>query len=149
MKRKIRYTSCSLGTNGLAHFMTLVTFYPLEYIRKPFSVPPRNSSKPSVFWYFQRVLKETSGINPSRPNPRRREKNKLNFYFRTFLWYLKRFYEGLKGLQKTFWGTTKKWEKKNLTYFLFQYDFQKCTGREGLDGLMMIEFNLPIYFIFS
>ena len=37
--------------------------------------------------------------NPSRPNPGRREKIKLNFYFHTFLWYLKRFYE---GLYKTF-----------------------------------------------
>ena len=26
----------------------------------------------------------------------------LNFYFHTSLWYLKRFYEGLKGLHKTF-----------------------------------------------
>ena len=34
-------------------------------------------------------------INPSRPKPRRREKNKLNFYFRTSLWCLKRFYQGL------------------------------------------------------
>ena len=23
-------------------------------------------------------------------------------------------------------------ENKNLTYFLFQYNFQKCTGQEGL-----------------
>ena len=41
-------------------------------------------------------------FNPSRPNPRRREKVKLNFYFHTSLWCLKRFYEGLKGLHKTF-----------------------------------------------
>ena len=34
-------------------------------------------------------------INPSRPKPRRREKNKLNFYFHTSLWCLKRFYQGL------------------------------------------------------
>ena len=45
------------------------------------------------------------------------EKIELNFYFHTSLWYLKRFYEGLKGLHKTFWGTTKKCENKNLTYF--------------------------------
>ena len=30
-----------------------------------------------------------------------------------------------KGLHKTFRGTTKKCEKKNLTQFLFQYSFQK------------------------
>ena len=39
----------------------------------------------------------------------------LNFYFHTSLWYLKRFYEGLKDLDKTFWRTTKKCENKNLS----------------------------------
>ena len=38
----------------------------------------------------------------------------LNFYFHTSLWCFKRFYEGLKGLHKTFRGTTKKCENKNL-----------------------------------
>ena len=34
-----------------------------------------------------------------------------------------RFYEGLKGFHKTFWGTTKKRENKNLTlFFLFARD---------------------------
>ena len=47
---------------------------------------------------------------PYHPNPGRREKINLNFNFHTFLWCLKRFYEGLKGLHKTFWGTTKKCE---------------------------------------
>ena len=46
-------------------------------------------------------------FNPSCPNPERREKIILHFYFHTSLWCLKRFYEGLKGLHKTFWGTTK------------------------------------------
>ena len=41
-------------------------------------------------------------INPSRPNPGQREKIELNFYFCPSLWYLKSFYEGLKGLHKTF-----------------------------------------------
>ena len=36
------------------------------------------------------------GINPSRPNPGRREKIKLNSYFRTSVWCLKWFYEGHK-----------------------------------------------------
>ena len=39
---------------------------------------------------------------PSRPNPGRRENTKLSFYFNTALWCLKRFYEGLTGLHKTF-----------------------------------------------
>ena len=34
-------------------------------------------------------------LNPSRPNPGRGEKTKLNFYFDTSLRHLKRFYEGL------------------------------------------------------
>ena len=44
-------------------------------------------------------------INPSHPNPGRREKIKLHFHFHTSLWCLKRLYEGLKGLKglhKTF-----------------------------------------------
>ena len=40
-------------------------------------------------------------------------KIKLNFYFHTSLWCLKRFYEGIKP--KTFSGTTKKCENKHLT----------------------------------
>ena len=40
--------------------------------------------------------------------------NNLNFYFHTSR-CLKRFNEGLKGLDKTFWGTTKKCENKNLS----------------------------------
>ena len=40
-----------------------------------------------------------------------------NLYFHTFLWCLKRFYEGLKDLHKTFCGTTKKCENKNLSKF--------------------------------
>ena len=57
----------------------------------------------------------STGFNPSRPNPRRREKIKLHFYFHTSLWCLKRFYEGHKGLHKTFKGTSKKCENKNVT----------------------------------
>ena len=47
-------------------------------------------------WSGNAHLKNVS-INPSRPNPGRREKIKSNFYFHTSLWYLKRFYKGLKG----------------------------------------------------
>ena len=52
----------------------------------------------------------------------------LNCYFHFSLWCLKRLYEGLSGLQKTFWGTTKKCENKNLSFF------SPCpgSGREGL-----------------
>ena len=57
---------------------------------------------------------ESNLINPSHPDPGRTEKSNLNFYFRTSLWCLKRFY-GFKGLHKTIWGTTKKCENKNLS----------------------------------
>ena len=43
-----------------------------------------------------------SSFKPSRPDYGRREKINLNLYFHTSLWCLKRFYEGLKGLRKTF-----------------------------------------------
>ena len=49
-------------------------------------------------------------INLSRPDPRRGEKFNLNFYFHTSLRFLKRFYEGLKDLHKTFGGNTKNCE---------------------------------------
>ena len=41
-------------------------------------------------------------VNPSRPNPGRREKIQLNFYFHISLWCLKRFFEGLCGASKGF-----------------------------------------------
>ena len=40
------------------------------------------------------------------------EKINMNFYFHTSLLYLRRFYEGLKGLHKTFRSSTKKYESK-------------------------------------
>ena len=46
------------------------------------------------------AVQHDGDINPSRPNPGPREKIKLNFYFDTYLWCLKRFYEGLKGLKE-------------------------------------------------
>ena len=36
------------------------------------------------------------GFNLSRPDPGRRKKINVNFYFHTSLWYLKGFYEGLQ-----------------------------------------------------
>ena len=55
-------------------------------------------------------------LNPSRPNPGRREKINLNLYFQPSLQSLKRFYEDLIGLNKTFWGTTKKCENENFKW---------------------------------
>ena len=42
--------------------------------------------------------------------------------------------KGLKGLHKTFWGTTKKNENKNLSLFL--YSFLKCMRRESVVQFM-------------
>ena len=58
-------------------------------------------------------------LNPSRPNPGWRGKIRLIFFFHTFSWCLKSFYEGPEGFDKNFWSTTKKCENKNLTYVLF------------------------------
>ena len=62
---------------------------------------------PSLVLLFL-VLSAYEYVNPLCPNPGQREKINLNFSFCTSLWCLKRFYKGLKGLYKTFWGTTKK-----------------------------------------
>ena len=59
------------------------------------------------------------------------EKINLNIYFHSSLWCLKRFYEGLKGFQKTFWGNTKKSENKNLSLFLFNITFWNARGEKG------------------
>ena len=40
----------------------------------------------------------------------------LDFLFHTSSWCRKRFYQGLKGLHKIFWGTTKKCEYENLSF---------------------------------
>ena len=47
-------------------------------------------------------IKKFKNFNPSRPDPGKREKINLNFYFHTSLWCIKKFYEGRKGLYKTF-----------------------------------------------
>ena len=69
----------------------------------------------STWSTFLQVSKDNRNINPSHLDPGRREKINLKFYYHTSLWYLKMFYEGLKSLHKTFWGTTKKWENENLS----------------------------------
>ena len=84
--------------------------------------------------YFPRFLNCTNGIisrnashlteiisnilalsDPSISESCIQMKINLNFYFDTSLWCLKRLYEGLYGLHKIFWGTTKTSEYKNLS----------------------------------
>ena len=43
-----------------------------------------------------------NNLTPFVPIPDKKKKKKLNFYFHSSLWCLKRFYGGLKGLHKTF-----------------------------------------------
>ena len=62
---------------------------------------------------------------------------KLNFYFHPSLWCLKRFYEGLKGLHKTFWGTKKKCENKNSTKL---FSLSTGLGRGGLNRVQKQSF---------
>ena len=38
-----------------------------------------------------------------------------NSFFHTSLWCIKKIYEDIQGLHKTFWGTTNKCKNKNLT----------------------------------
>ena len=70
-----------------------------------------------VKYYSQRFYKKSRMGDLTLPVPCISEscievKIKLNFYFRTSLWCLKRFYERLR---KIFQGTTKKCENENLT----------------------------------
>ena len=86
-----------------------------------------------VFWSHKNVSLAHHYFNPLHPNPGRREEINLNFYFLTSLWCLKRFYEGLYGLGKTFWGTTKKCEKKfKLIFILIQFSEMHGTRRVNL-----------------
>ena len=56
------------------------------------------------YWieHLQNNLPLLQHVTPSHPNPGRREKINLHFYFHTSLWYLKE-------------STTKKCENKNLS----------------------------------
>ena len=58
--------------------------------------------KKSIIYLCFQELAILFHFNPSHPNHGRREKTDLNFYFNTPLWCFKRFYDGLKGLHKTF-----------------------------------------------
>ena len=50
-----------------------------------------------TIWYHK-----NTNFYPSHPDHGRIEKINLNFFFHSSLLYLKWFYEGLKGLHKTF-----------------------------------------------
>ena len=69
------------------------------------------------------VMMTKQNINSSRPNPRQRKKVKLNFYFHTSLWYLKRFYEG-KAFIKPFEAPQRSAEIKIQLNFYFSSTFK-------------------------
>ena len=107
-----------------------------------FSTPWKQKTArfPGVFSTYRNVLVGRNGLTlPAQCISEGcfKIKNNLNFYFHTFLWCL-RFYEGFKGLHKTFWGTTQKFENKNQSYF---FSPRIRSGREGL----RIKFNLWIW----
>ena len=90
----------------------------------------------NLSWYilenWSRVRCHEKGhFNTSRPDPGRKKKYNLNFYFHTSLWCLKRFYEGLKDVYKTFWRTTKECENKKikLIFILIQLSEIPRVGR--------------------
>ena len=57
-----------------------------------------------------------------------KRKINLNFYFQTYLWFLKRFHEGIKGLHKTNRGALKKCENKKSSYFNINF----LNARDGM-----------------
>ena len=76
----------------------------------------RWSTQKQYIW-VEKLQSSTSQVkyslfNPSLPDADRWEKINLNFYCNASFWCFKRFYEGLKGLHKTFLSTTK-YENKN------------------------------------
>ena len=74
---------------------------------------PTNSNKLTIN-YTKGYLAQFCHSQNSFPSQSQTfKKSKLIFYFHFSLWCLKRFYESLKGLHKTFSGTTK-CENKNL-----------------------------------
>ena len=89
-----------------------------------------------MFFYIPWKYQKTEGVvilserlevklfNRSRPNPGQREKIRLNFYFHISLVVIK----ALKVFMKPFEAPQRSVKIKNLTKFLFQYNFQKCTG---------------------
>ena len=68
-------------------------------------------------------------------------KIKLNFYFPTFLWCLKRLYEGLYGPHKTFWGTRKTFENKKFNLI---FSHRPGLGREGFSQIFQTWFLISI-----
>ena len=73
-----------------------------------------------------------SSLTVPAPNLDEEKKLTQKLNFPTSLWCLKRFYERLKALYKTFSGSTKKWENKNLWVNCdFNATFWNARGGKG------------------
>ena len=94
----------------------------------------QNTSRRLLLYSFRKMFFILTLSAPCISESCTKTKINLHFYFHTSLWYLKRFYEGLKGLHKTFWGTTKRCENKNLSWF---FSLLPGLGRKGLSTSMM------------
>ena len=77
-------------------------------------------------------------LTPLVPIPDEKKKIKLDIYLHTSLWCLKRFYEGLQGLHKTFWGTRKKCENKNISEFFFNTTFWNAQDRKDYGAFLTV-----------
>ena len=77
-------------------------------------------------------------VNPSCPDSGQREIINLNFYYLNFLWCLRRFYESLKGPHKTFRGTKKKCENKNLSFTFLHFYFNATFEIHGAGRFNML-----------
>ena len=82
-----------------------------------------------VFFYIPWKHHKTS-----RPNPRRKEKINLNFYFALLCYAWKGFMKVFKAFIKPSEAPQRSVKIKIELNFLFWYKFLKCTGREGLNG---------------
>ena len=88
-------------------------------------------------------------FNPSRPDLGRREKINLNFYFHFSLWCLKRFYEGLKGLHKTFKASQRSVKIFKLVFTLIQLSEMHGAERVKNDLHLFRHLFISIRKIFS
>ena len=115
-----------LFLNHQHNIQLIVIFYSFSYFKHIFMdffiFLNINLFHVSLVWLFQNFFSFYISIIsfiftlPASPIFGKSYKNKnFNFYFHTSLWCLKRFYEGLSSLRKTFYGTTKKCDNKNLS----------------------------------
>ena len=77
--------------------------------------PEQAQSGPIQASNMSLLLKYSKALTLSVPIPDEGEKLSPNCYLHFSLQCLKWFYEDLKGIHKTFCGTTKKCENKNLS----------------------------------